>query len=271
MNETAVHSLNSPLRERNSFRLILLFIFTFLVLFILFVFYNLFVSLAEEKAAEAAVPDRPAVVQIDPKIESELAKVMSFDTTGPAADTVRDPFIDYGNISGSYNNPTNIAVPGTVGPGGTVAGTGTAPATAGRSGEGGTGVRSPSSVRNPAATKDTTDNSVSEPQIDTKIRFERWRQETRFWSQAEPDARIFAVEDLIPVGMVSGGNMGEEVIFYSQAAQRTMSFPVGTRFYDAWLARVTPDGVIFNFDDTARSIRLKSWGYSPNIKSRKIG
>ena len=73
------------------------------------------------------------------------------------------------------------------------------------------------------------------------------------------DPRIFAIDDLLPVGIVDGGNGQQEVMFYSEAAQRTVSFPIGTVFYDGWLSELRPEGVVFASGDNYRTARLRSW------------
>jgi hypothetical protein len=56
----------------------------------------------------------------------------------------------------------------------------------------------------------------------TKQRYAAWlgRAET---GEISLDPRVFAVDDLLPVGVVDGGNGQQEVLFYSEAAARTFS------------------------------------------------
>jgi len=76
------------------------------------------------------------------------------------------------------------------------------------------------------------------------------------------DPRIFAIEDLLPVGIVDGGNGQQEVMFYSEAAGKTLSFPLGTMFFDGWLTELRPEGVVFSSNDDRRMVRLRSWARS---------
>lgn len=266
----AVDTTEVPLRHRNSFRLTLLFIFAFLAFFILFTAYNVFVTYAAQKAAELTLPAQPQVIQVDPKMESELAKVMSFEEPEEETAAVSNPFLDRGNISGTFDNRGSVTIPLTTGSTGSTGsderGSSTPkPTTVSGGGQNAPGPGTVSS--NPGG---LTKSEVA--RVDTKARYEKWRQNTRLFSLSEPEPGIFAVEDLIPVGVVSGGTMQEEVLFYSLAAGRTMSFPLGTRFHDAWLKDVTPDGVIFDFFDAeVRSIRLKTWGRSLFLSSGKTG
>jgi hypothetical protein len=51
-------------------------------------------------------------------------------------------------------------------------------------------------------------------------------------------------------------------MFYSRVAEKTLSFPVGTRFYDGWLTELRPEGVVFSFVDNDRTVRMRSWSRS---------
>jgi len=76
------------------------------------------------------------------------------------------------------------------------------------------------------------------------------------------DPRIFAIEDLLPVGIVDGGNGNQEVMFYSEAACRTVSFVPGTSFFDGRLSELRPEGVVFTSFDGRQPLRMRSWSRS---------
>jgi hypothetical protein len=103
---------------------------------------------------------------------------------------------------------------------------------------------------------------VVTPSEATKLRYENWLEQARLGVVQEIDPQIFAIEDLMPVGVVSGGDGGQEVMFYSRVAEKTLSFPVGTRFYDGWLTELRPEGVVFSFVDNDRTVRMRSWSRS---------
>ncbi len=176
------------------------------------------------------------------------------------AEAVRDPFIDRGGISG--------LVPATLTTGRT-----TVPSTK----AGATVIRNPdgtvASVQNiPGRTSAPGTAAVNvaaeaPPKVTTRDRLARWESNRAYGQSYLPESTLFAIEDLIPVGFVDGGDTEKEVMFYSQAADRTLSFPAGTRFYDGWLLEITAEGVVFRFNDEMRTVRLKSWGRSIRNRS----
>lgn len=95
-------------------------------------------------------------------------------------------------------------------------------------------------------------NAVVAPKVDLASReatIERIRQRERrlrSGQDAGPLSSIFALDDLLPIGTVSGGEGQEEVMFFSKAVNQTISFPVGSRFFDGWLVGYRPDGVELN-------------------------
>ena len=70
---------------------------------------------------------------------------------------------------------------------------------------------------------------------------------------------MFAIQDLLPVGIVDGGSGGQAIMFMSESVGKTVSFPVGTMFFDGWLSEVRPEGVVFNFNDGRGTVRMQSW------------
>ena len=94
------------------------------------------------------------------------------------------------------------------------------------------------------------------------MRYEAWLERSIIAGETNLDPRVFAIEDLTPVGLVDGGSGQQEVMFYSQAAGKTVSFPVGTMFFDGWLTELRTEGVVFSSNDERRIVRLRSWARS---------
>jgi hypothetical protein len=239
------------MKDRLGFKLTALFMLVFMLGFIGLWTYSVAQSYVESRAAEENVVLLPKPIVIDPKIQNDLSKVLAFDATPMPAD-VRDPFNDRTGISG--------LVPVTAGSGPVQTSTGT-------------------QAGSPAASPQTNIQTVrgtgsgagqpagpAQPQISaadaTKQRFEAWQERARIGADVELDPRVFAIEDLLPVGIVDGGNGRQEVMFFSEAANRTVSFPVGTLFYDGWLTELRAEGVVFSFNDERRTVRMRSWGRS---------
>lgn len=248
-------------KDRAAIRLFALFLITFLTFFIGWLIYDIFNSMFEKQLAEQNMPNQPAVVVIDPKLETELTKVLTYDSL-PEIAAVKDPFADPGGISGLTKTTANVITPQQIG-----VKTGNTPAAQNLAAANQTRTDTPR--RNSSGNQLYGNNPQNTVVEDTKMRLTTWEQNGRFTVSGEPEPQIFAVEDLIPVGVVSGGDEQKEVMFYSLAADRTLSFPVGTRFYDAWLMEVRDDGVVFTFNDTFHTSRLKSWGRS--VKSGGTG
>lgn len=213
--------------------------------------YDLFNAYRESRVAESNLVMQQQPIVIDPKLQTDLARVLSYENT-PSDQEVRDPFNDRANLSqtvaatvttgGSAQSPSSGSTTTSGG------GTGTNPG----AGSGGHG--SP------------TVAAVESPLDATRRRYFEWLQRSQTDPNLQLDPQLFAIDDLLPVGVVSGGNGRDEVIFYSQVAERTWSFPVGTRFYDGWFTDLRPEGVVFSFNDPQRTVRLRSWGRS--IKPR---
>ena len=75
------------------------------------------------------------------------------------------------------------------------------------------------------------------------------------------------MDDLLPVGLVDGGNGQQEVLFYSEAVARTFSFPAGTRFFDGWLSEITPQGVVFAWNNDRGLTFSKMRVWTRNLRS----
>ena len=251
---------NLRLLDRLSFRLLILFLGVFLLTFLALWAWSISMSFVEGQLAQAAAQARPQPVVIDPKLRDELASVMSL-TTAPEVVAVKDPFADRTGIVSLSNAQRAVGgvVMTTGGSGG-----GSSSSVASNTGSGGTGLRSNTSVvPGPSIGSGVATAPESSPSEATKARYNQWLEQVGVTGDVPLDPRIFSIEDLMPVGVVDGGDGRQEVLFYSDAAGRTFSFPVGTYFNDGLLAELRPEGVVFaTGDDTRRVHRLRSWARS---------
>jgi hypothetical protein len=236
--------------ERLSVKSALLFAFVFVLTFAGSWFYDAISYFFDGRAA-----DESNFIQsqapVDSKVESDLAKVMTVDLT-PDRTEIRDPFIDRGNLS-------RIADPNAA----VVAGTTTSPTPAPASSSGDVAVRNSTPVGNRERNASTQDVTVVVDPASAEATIARIRARDvnlRAGIDAGPESVVFAIEDLRPIGVVSGGDGEQEVMFYSSALDRVISFPVGTQFFDGRLIGLKPDGVEFGTFN-AGTVRFKSWGY----------
>jgi hypothetical protein len=226
----------SATRERLGLKLPLLFVGTLLAVLLVIVVWALFSNLvAGRRAADEADIQAP-VFAIDPKIQTDLAKAMSFDAI-PASTDVQNPFIDRAGIGSNItvtlatanvdaNNSVNLA--------------------------NGTGSR----VTSVPGIRPTVTNIVV-PEVDnTKARYEDWINRQRSGYLAGPESETLGIDDLVPVGYADGGDRGPEVILFSISLCRTFSFPVGTQFYNGTLTEIKPAEVVFAVPN---GIRRKSY------------
>lgn len=231
--------------DRLSVKSLMLFIATFLIAFLALWAYGVSTSYLEASIAEAAMPQTSQPVVIDPNLRNELSQVMATSTATTEQVAIKDPFNDRSGLAGINAVQRAIAGTATTTGGSGAASDGRSTTVAGTSGgQSGRG----SAPAGPLL-------SASEA---TKQRYAAWlgRAET---GEIPLDPRVFSVDDLLPVGVVDGGNGQQEVLFYSEAAARTFSFPIGTLFYDGWLSELRPEGVVFASSDDRRSVRLRSW------------
>jgi hypothetical protein len=253
MNTVASVPANLRLTDRLSFRLLALFMGIFLVTFFVLWAWSISMSFIEGKLAEEGAAARPQPIVIDPNLRDDLAKVMSYDTsTAPVS--IKDPFNDRTGIVGA--SAAQRAV------GGVVTTTGGSTNQAGTPNSNLASSRSNTSLvpGNPVGP-----GGVSVPQPSgaeaTKERYKDWL-ENGATGGVPLNPRIFSIDDLLPVGVVDGGEGRQEVLFYSEAAGRTLSFAVGTEFNDGWLTELRPEGVVFASGDERRTYRLRSWARS---------
>jgi hypothetical protein len=247
---TPVVQASVPLTDRLDFRIATLFFITFFLAFVGLWVMDVFAAYQERAVAESTMPPESVPVVIDPKIQSDLARVLTLQSA-PNVENLNDPFIDRANLSAT--TAAGAAGPGPV-TSTTVGGTqGTAPSAVTAGGSGSTGGSPGSSSAGSATAAEITALEA------TRLRYNNWIERARAGYVEDIDPRVFAIEDLLPVGIVDGGSGQQEVLFYSETAARTFSFPVGTMFHDGWLTELRPEGVVFSYGDARRTVRMRSW------------
>ncbi len=249
------------LKDRASFKLISLFIGTFLAVFIGSTVIGAFTSLLENQVAEAELTNQPAVVVIDPKIESNLSKVMSYDSASETVD-IKDPFDDPSGLGNNGQTATNAGTTNQTNPTKSASVATTTLAKNNPSKNQTVNTKPNSNVG--GVVINAKNDVVTE---DTLTRILRREERLRLGQDGGSESAVFAIDDLLPVGMVGGGEGTDEVMFYSQSADRTFSFPVGTQFYDGWLTEIKSEGVVFSLNDQYRTMKLRSWVRSIKSKS----
>lgn len=219
-----------------------IFLIAFVVAFIALAGIEAFSTFTERAGISKPAADQNTQIVIDPKIETDLTNALATDAIAVPGE-VRDPFTDRGSLSAYVSgaasrqtaDPTQEPAAITNSAAGTAA----------------SGVPASGSV----AVKESV------PVETTRTRYESWL--ARYGSgDAQLDPRLFAIEDLLPVGIVDGGNGLQEVMFFSEAAGKTLSFPLGTVFFDGWLTELRPEGVVFASNLDQRKTRLVSWARS---------
>jgi len=248
-----VKSSAAPLKSRIGLKLTALFTASFLTVFIGLLFWDLLLSAGENLVVDEMASKQASVIKIDPQIETDLAKVLESNDAQNTAD-IKNPFADQGGISDKFNSTTvSINAPQTT--------SSTKPVNASTVQ---TNPQKNQPQQNLAAR--TVQNSAKvnplQPQMDTKTRLQIREERIRLGEDGGPESAAFAIDDLLPVGLVSGGDGKDEVMFYSESACRVFSFPVGTQFYDGWFDSTRPEGVVFGFFDQYRTRRMRAWGRS---------
>jgi hypothetical protein len=241
--------------DRLSVKSLALFAATFLIAFLALWAYGISTSYLETAIAESTMPQAPQPVVIDPNLRNELSQVMAMTSTTAEQAAIKDPFNDRTGIVGL--NAVQRSVGGTV----TTSGSGAS----GSDGRSTTvaGVSGSTSGRtgNSGASSAPAGPSITSSEA-TKQRYIAWLGMAEKFEIAL-DPRIFAIDDLLPVGVVDGGSGQQEVLFYSEAAAQTFSFPIGTVFHDGWfLGKLESDGVVFASSDYRQRPRLRSWARS---------
>ncbi len=267
MEKKQVNQTTLPLKDRLPLKLGLLFAGTFLTVFMGGFIWDVLASVTESKLAEENVKNQPAPVVIDPKIEPELAKVLNFEAF-PGTTQVRDPFTDRSNLTGQVAPPTAaVAAPNNAAANAnqtaTVTKVGGKTDTPGNS----AGKNLQNSQKSGSANQSAEAAKVIDV-ASTEATYERMRlRDARISAGGDggPESSVYAIGDLFPIGIVSGGEGQEEVMFFSQTMNRTMSFPIGARFFDGWLVGKRPEGVEFS-GYGKNTILVKQW--ERDIKTR---
>lgn len=255
-------TLTSTRPPRLGLKLLGIFAVAFAASFVVFFAYGLLSSYAEGNAVETNITAQIKPIVIDPNIESHLAKVLA-DANAPLPADVNDVFIDRAGLAAKVPASATGGTLQFTSPfvdtraGSTIAGPGpgpVAPSAATRSQSAGSGQMSAPPV--------TAAPPAQSPIDATRQRYVAWLEHGGARGDVALDPRIFAIEDLVPVGLVDGGKGGQEVMFHSEAIGKTVSFPQGTMFFDGWLTELRPEGVVFSFNDAQRTVRLRTWARS---------
>ena len=229
-------------------KILALFVLTFFVVFVAGWIYDLFNENFEAQQLETAPTASQPVLTVDPNIEKELAKVLEYETDQPDLD-LKDPFSDRSNLSDT-SALTLSALPSR-----DQLATNVSSGAGGASGGGGSN-----------SSKASAETEKKEPPIDiAKVTFEAVKAREaaiRAGRNPGPESAIFFIDDLLPVGMVSGGSAPPEVLMYSISMKKTYSFPAGASFRDGWLATWRSDGVAFGDATKGGAIFLKPWSTS---------
>ncbi|MEP7212298.1 MAG: hypothetical protein ABI791_04440 [Acidobacteriota bacterium] len=228
-----------PITDRVGPRLAVLFTAAFALVFLSGVVYQIFSAVVESRQADSDLVVQPAPIVIDPKIQTELTKAIAFDVM-PDDVVVQDPFIDRGGITNTVSQFNGTSAARTA----TLTASGGAKAMNAIAPQGSLSRIVPG----------TTVAAVAA--VDAKTRYKKWEDRQTSGEFAGPESEALGVEDLVPVGFVSGGDGYPEVMLYSLALCRTFSFPAGTHFANGWMSSISQQEVVFTVD---RMIRRKSF------------
>lgn len=231
-----------PVKNRMSLRLGLLFVGTFVGVLTLLMAWTVFATVGDRRQVAAASEGSAPVIVIDPKIKTDLAKALAFDSL-PVSGEVLNPFLDRAGLSGNVA-ATNVRT--------------TTQATSSATGP----VRTIASPAGIPSNRDANWEIPQAPGSDTysvKARHDDWLDRQKRGEFVGPESEILIVEDLVPVGFASGGDRAEEVMLFSISLCQTFSFPAGTRFANGWLNGFDQKEVVFAFQD---GIRRKSYSTS---------
>lgn len=243
------------LKNRLSLKFAALFFAAFLAIFLSILVYDVFAAMLENRQTDADSSAQPALKPIEPKIESDLSKVLALDST-PDAVEIKDPFSDQSGISSNVKTPVGTVSNAKPAPQ-------QSPVAQGNSGNRPDMPKNSALMippqNNPVVSAPATGvNYIASPEA-TNARI-RVRQEIiRLGQDGGPESAVLAIDDLLPVGVVSGGNGATEIMLYSQAMKETFSFPVGTRFLDGWLVDLRPEGAGFRYTSQNGAVFLKTW------------
>ena len=241
-----------PVKDRLSMKLALLFVGSFLAVFVVLMAWTMIASIGDRREAAADTGVAAPVIVIDPKIQSDLAKAMAFDAI-PATTEVQNPFVDRANLAGN-------AVVATGGPTAVKAGTSSSANSGANAAAPGTSSQVVGSHIEP---------SMGSESYSPRSRYDDWVERQKRGEFVGPESEVLWVEDLVPVGFASGGDRGPEVMLFSVALCRTFSLPAGTRFADGWLYGFDQKEVVFTFQN---GVRRKSYSTAdacrPDVSSQ---
>lgn len=237
-----------PMKDRLSMRLALLFVGTFLIIFVILAAWTMLDTISDRRQVAAQSEVAAPVIVIDPKIQTDLAKAMAFDAL-PASAEVQNPFVDRAGLG------SNVVVS-------------SAPA-ASQSGSSGSSSTTASGSTSGGMSQSQGSFAQVGPSViaiayDVKARYDEWIARQRRGEVVGPEAEVLSVEDLVPVGFASGGDRAEEVMLYSAALCRTFSLPAGTRLFDGWVNGFDQSEVVFTFQN---GIRRKSYSVTESCSA----
>jgi hypothetical protein len=222
-----------------------MFAIAFAFFFVLLMAFDLFSGFVGDQLATQQATTI-ANIAIDPRVATELQNVLAARPEMDAIE-VSDPFLDRAGLSGVAASTGGGLIPGV----NTSLSTASQPLSP-RSGtslapSSGTAVPAPPGAPVPTAMEAT------------RARYHEW---VRRGGDGPLDPRVFSIDSIVPVGIVDGGTGGQQVMFYSEAIDKTVSFAVGTMFFDGWLSELRPEGVVFSSIGEPRTHRMLSWARS---------
>lgn len=229
-----------------------IFLVTFLLVFVFGWAWDFANERFQRQQIEAAPSTSRTVLVVDPNIEKDLARVLSYEDSTESNVDLKDPFADGSNLSNAASRrfsalPTRDQL---------------GPASGSQTSGSGGGTSSPGGSKNSSGGS-SGGSGTEEVKIDvakeTREAVRRRESRIRAGMDPGPESSIFFIDDLLPVGMVSGGNEPPEVLMYSITMKKTYSFPAGAVFRDGWLATWRSDGVAFGDATRDGAIFLKPW------------
>ncbi len=261
MTAKPINTTSLPFKDHLSWKFLTLFVTVFLAVFVSGLVYDFYTTRMENQQNDSDSAEQPVLNPVEPKIERDLAQVLAPDSIPNTAD-IKDPFTDHGGIVGNTatrSSTTTAAVvtaPQSVKIAAAKGGTASKSAPPANSAP---GISTPTKTNEKAGVQ-PAENINAKEAIETRVR-ER-RQKMMMGQDAGPESAVLAIDDLLPVGMVSGGSGETEIMLYSQALAQTFSFPIGTHFYDGWMAEWRAEGVAFGHTNQNGAIFIKFWSHS---------
>jgi hypothetical protein len=224
--------------DRFGFKLGVVFGVTLVSVTVLLFSWNLVLSAFSDRKSED-----PRIVTssgADPKLESDLVAALEFDEV-PEVERVTDPFVDRQGLArevvaqGPSSNPQNVGA---------------------------------NSMPLPQQTAGAAVGSEEKPDPieETKARWTKRMEDLRLGRAVPPESEIFDVVDLYPLAFAKGGRGPDEIIFFSMALGRNVSFSVGSRLHNGTISAVSEAGVRFLVNGNPRSAITRGWGRPATTK-----